>query len=153
MGATTMPLTNLLKRLKEDFPTLTFVEGEHFLWSPEENTIVYKARGDNDTLLHEVAHAKLNHQGYARDVELVAMERTAWSMAERLAAQYNLTIDSEIAENHLDTYRDWLHARSTCPACTATGYQTAANTYTCPACTQSWKVNEARICQLRRVKI
>ena len=56
----------------------------------------------------------------------------------------------DFIEEHLDTYRDWLHARSSCPDCTATGYQTDASTYACPACSHTWRVNEARICQLRR---
>lgn len=153
MGATTTQLTSLLTKLKEDYPTLTFTEDGRFLWSPEKHTIFYRADGNSDILLHEVAHAELQHQEYTRDIELVAMERAAWTTAQRLATKYSITIDTATAEDHLDTYRDWLHARSTCPACTATGYQTSVDTYTCPACTQSWKVNEARVCQLRRVKI
>lgn len=153
MGATTTPLTNLLKRLREEHPQLTFTAGEHFFWSPENNTVTYRGDGDPALLLHELAHALLQHTTYNRDIELVAMERTAWQKAQALSAAHAISIDEDLVESHLDTYRDWLHSRSTCPACTATGYQSGEATYTCPACTQQWRVNEARICQLRRTKI
>ncbi len=153
MGATTTHLTSLLKKLKEKYPTLQFEVGEHFLWSPENNTVTYQSNGEPALLLHEVAHALLAHTTYERDVQLVAMERAAWEKAREISISYDVTISEDLLEGHLDTYRDWLHARSTCPACTATGYQSGASAYTCPACTQEWHVNEARVCQLRRVKI
>ena len=80
------------------------------------------------------------------------MEMAAWGEAKRLGLDLNIDVPEDDAEDHLDTYRDWLHARSTCPNCTATGFQKNASTYACPACTQEWSVNEARICQLRRTK-
>lgn len=153
MGATTTPLTSLLPRLRQDNPTLTFTEGEHFLWSPDTKTVEYQASADPGLLLHEVAHALLEHSSYERDVQLLAMERSAWEEAQKLAGTYDITITSDIIEDHLDTYRDWLHARSTCPNCTATGYQSGTKTYSCPACSQEWHVNEARLCGLRRTKL
>jgi DnaJ-class molecular chaperone len=53
----------------------------------------------------------------------------------------------------MNSYRDWLHARSTCPVCQATGMETKKSIYTCPACRHQWRVNEARICSLRRYHI
>jgi hypothetical protein len=101
-------------------------------------------------LLHEVSHGILDHHEYRRDVELLALEAAAWEKAKELAEQYHTAFTADISEDNLDTYREWLHARSTCPGCTANGYQVNATTYRCVACTQSWTVNEARLCALRR---
>ena len=127
-------------------------------------------------LLHELSHALLDHHSYTRDVELVAMESAAWEKALQYleenqkmwlempgltdsttsAAPTALVISAsasatdKIIQDHLDTYRDWLHARATCPVCSASGYQTAQRAYTCPACNHKWLVNEARVCALRR---
>ncbi len=148
-----MPLTNLLDTLRKEFPDITFTSGEHFFWSPSTATITYTPEGDPALLLHEVSHAALQHDTYLRDIELITLERDAWEHAKTLAKKYGIHLDTEKIESHLDTYREWLHARSTCPTCTATGYQSGGQTYTCPACLEVWKVNEARICQLRRTRV
>jgi len=49
------------------------------------------------------------------------MEAAAWEKALELAKTYGITLDQEVSEKHLNTYRDWMHARSTCPKCEATG--------------------------------
>lgn len=150
-----MPSTLLLlDKLKTDNPNFTFVDGDTFLWVPETRTIFYdESSADGDALLlHEVSHGLLGHQEYKRDVELLAIEAAAWDKAKLLAENYHSPIDEAVAEDHLDTYRDWLHARSTCPECTATGYQSGNEIYSCPACTTQWRVNEARVCELRRYK-
>lgn len=148
-----MPLTaSLISKLKSDNPDLTFIEAEHFSWSAQENAISYKADDPHADalLLHEISHAHLKHADYSRDVELLRMETDAWEAAKKLASSYGSSVDEDTAEDNLDTYREWLHARSTCPACSATGYQTGRIGYTCPACTHSWQVNEARSCRLQR---
>lgn len=155
MDATTMPSipSPLLQRLKRDYPALTFVEGTDFAWSPVTKTIVYnpKALEGPAFLLHELAHASLNHTLYKRDIELLVMERAAWDLAmSSLGPRYDYDIDDELVEQTLDTYRDWLHARSTCPSCGSTGLQTKQREYKCLACGQIWQVNEARTCELRR---
>ena len=128
--------------------------GDTFLWSPQTKTVFYASDGPQSKplLLHEVSHGLLGHHEYKRDVELLAMEAAAWEKARELAELYHFPLNENVAEDHLDTYRDWLHARSTCPECTATGYQTGRETYACPACTTEWRVNEARVCGLRRYK-
>ena len=78
------------------------------------------------------------------------MERAAWQEAVKTAARFSVAIDAELVENDLDTYRDWLHARSQCPHCQAAGLQSSANKYFCLACGRSWRVNQAKLCQLRR---
>jgi len=152
MDATTMPSTpSLLARLKGDYPQFQFTSADDFLWSPSEQTIYYGALPTGDSfLLHELSHGILNHSGYRRDIELIAMERAAWDQASLLAPQYDRILDLELIEDTLDTYRDWLHARSSCPKCDATGLQTKKDTYHCPACNHGWRVNEARVCALRR---
>ncbi len=152
MVATTMPSTpSLVHKLTQAFPQFQFVKGDEFLWQPEDQTVYY-AGGDHAEalLLHELSHGLLGHNGYARDIELLAMESAAWDKAYSLAPSYGVAITEAVAESHLDTYREWLHARSTCPQCTAIGFQTSSHDYECPACTQTWHVNEAKICALRR---
>lgn len=153
MGATTMrSMSSLIHKLKIDHPTLSFVKSDVFSWSPATQTVFYttKTPQARALLLHEVSHALLGHTDYKRDVELLALETAAWDKAFELANQYHVELTSATSEANLDTYREWLHARSTCPTCTATGYQTARYAYTCAACESVWNVNEARLCSLRR---
>ena len=155
MDAITMRSTSsLLHKLKTDYPEILFIPGDTFLWDPELKTVFYVNDGPESKalLLHEVSHGLLEHREYKRDIELLAMEAAAWQKAKQLAKLYHFPISEAVAEDHLDTYRDWLHARSTCINCSATGYQTGKDAYTCPACNTRWRVNEARICELRRYK-
>ena len=146
-----LSMLSLIKKLRLDYPQFKFEKGPNFLWSHGENTIYYVEDSvDYGFLLHELSHALLNHTEYSRDIELLAMERSAWDNAKDLAYDYQLELDDEFVQSNLDTYRDWLHSRSTCPNCTSTGLQTKNNTYTCLACAQKWTVNEARTCALRR---
>ena len=147
-----MPSTaSLLLRLKADYPQFLFKPADRFLWSPAEQTVYYTSEPDSDSfLLHELSHGLLSHDDYDYDVGLIAMERAAWDRAVLLSKDYHLTIDDDLVQSTLDTYRDWLHARSTCPECQATGLQTKKLNYTCPACRHHWRVNEARLCGLRR---
>jgi hypothetical protein len=144
--------TSLANKLHSDFPALTFLAGTEFRWSPQENTIFYdQTSNDCASLLHEVAHAALGHTAYTKDIELIEMERDAWERAAtQLAATYKISIEDKVIQDSLDSYRDWLHARSTCPHCKATGIQTEKNQYKCLVCTTKWRVNEARMCALRR---
>lgn len=146
-------ITSLVKQLKASFPNFNFREGETFLWSHPDNTIYYNpSENDGSLLLHELAHAVLGHADYKRDVELLAMERMAWDKVKELAPQYNLAIDDDFVQDNLDTYRDWLHARSTCPNCGSSGMQIKIQIFSCPSCRSEWQVNEARTCALRRYK-
>lgn len=148
-----MPSTSsLVKQLSTAFPAITFQAGQDFTWSPTTKEIFYPSDShDTARLLHELAHALLEHHRYDRDIQLLTMERDAWEFARaKLAPRYRVTVTEQDIQADLDTYRDWLHARSTCPHCSATGVQSDKNVYRCIACTTSWKVNEARFCQLRR---
>lgn len=158
-ATTTHSMSLLIQKLKEAHPTLSFEEAEQFSWSPSKQTIFYAPDLPHapGLLLHELSHALLGHQTYRRDVELIAMETAAWQKAQEYAAATpdlladpTVELSEDIIQDHLDTYRDWLHARSTCPNCSANGYQSDTAMYTCPACSQTWRVNEARLCALRR---
>lgn len=155
-------ISSLIETLINNYPsenvsfvTPTFITGEDFSWNHHTNTITYAPHDPhaNELLLHEFGHAVLGHQDYVRDVTLLDIERTAWDKASELAASGHvphISIAPELIDEALDTYRDWLHARSLCPACEATGIQTGVETYTCLACSTNWRVNEARTCALRR---
>ncbi len=144
-------ITPLINQLRSDYPQFIFKESPDSYWSHDEKTIYYNAGPDSVSLiLHELAHGLLDHVDYKRDIELIAMEREAWDKAKELTDKYNLVIDNNFIQSNLDTYRDWLHARSTCPKCNATGMQTKPNIYSCLACNHKWTVNEARTCALKR---
>lgn len=148
-----MPSTaSLIQQLANSHPHLTFKVGDAFRWSPGERKIYYVPGHPQAQalLLHEVSHGLLEHADYSSDVSLLAMEAAAWQKAAAIAPEYAVAIEPTVVDENLETYREWLHARSTCPACTATGYQTRSNEYNCPACFHTWRVNEARSCSLRR---
>lgn len=158
MAVTTMQsLNSLLKRIQADNAAYGFVLGEDFVWSPVTRTILYRApqtEADIWTLLHEIAHAQLGHQAYDLDIALITYEVAAWELAQHtLAPKYGLVIDDSHVDEHLDTYRYWLHERSICPTCKQNGFQTTKNTYSCYNCKCLWRVNEARVCRLRRTRL
>ncbi len=161
MDVTIMELiTSLLKQLTSAKPatpsgkTISFVQGDGFYWEPKSITVFYNKSEHcgAQLLLHELGHAQLGHGSYNKDIGLIAMERAAWEQSLQLGAQYNITISNDLIEEHLDSYRDWLHARSLCPFCNATGLQTAPGAYQCLSCNNTWQVNEARTCGLKRYK-
>jgi hypothetical protein len=149
------PISLLADNIISRYP-YTFSIGEDFKWSPDISTIYYPGLTSIEdiwSLLHEVAHAELQHATYDSDVQLVSQEAQAWKHAEaKLAPTFSLIIDTDYIEDHLDTYRLWLHHRSTCPNCGQNGLQTK-NTYSCLNCRCLWQANEARICNLRRTKL
>lgn len=156
MDATTMPsISSLVSNLQRDFTQLHFSAGADFYWSPTDTTVYYIAdSSDLPSLLHETAHGALGHTYYSKDITLLEMERAAWTYAsQQLGPIYKITINDDAIEDALDTYRDWLHARSTCPNCQAIGVQTSKHQYSCVACHEKWRVNDARVCALRRYKV
>lgn len=155
MAATTMAFNDLLKQLRRNLPNLTFCTSDTFRWSSSDQTVYYAPEEANAaiTLLHETGHGLLDHLSYTYDIDLLKLERDAWQEARILGDTYGVSIDNETVENALDTYRDWLHTRSTCPNCAQNGVQTGENRYTCIVCDQTWHVNDARTCGLKRTKI
>ncbi len=159
MAATTTPkISSVFSRLQKDFSDIAFVAGVDFQWSPDTSTITHPpitTREELSQLLHEVSHALLGHLSYPSDIALIDMERQAWQHAiEQLAPRYGLRlgVEDDIVQNTLDSYRLWLSARSTCPECSSIGQGLNKSNYRCLACGQSWRVNEARTCRLKRYK-
>ena len=151
-------ITSLVKNLKSSaaaepqLHSLTLKKGELFSWNHTACAITYNPDIENAEayLLHEFSHALLGHKEYAKDIELLKMERAAWDKALIIADTFNVDIGEDLIEESLDTYRDWLHNRSTCPNCSATGIGTSKQLYECVTCHTTWHVNEARDCSLRR---
>lgn len=158
MGALSLlncTMTNLIKLLVQDYPQLQFEAGETYSWSPKNGQIIYQLRVLNKevgswSLLHEASHALLNHRTYESDFELLLLEVAAWERAKRLAKQYGLQINDDHIQDCLDTYRDWLHKRSTCPQCTTRGLQATPTSYKCLNCFNQWGVTSARFCRSYR---
>lgn len=142
----------LISKLQADFPQLVFEEGPVFSWSPKIRAVIYPADVTDEanplwSLLHEVGHALLDHQTYASDFELVKLEAAAWEKATQLATTYQHSIDPEHIQDCLDTYRDWLYQRSTCPTCSTTSLQRNMTIYCCYNCNTEWRVSRSKICR------
>lgn len=140
-------MEKLLPRLKADYPHLTFVQGSLLCWSPEKKAIYYDtAAGDGaiSGVLHELGHARLRHTTYQSDIDLLKKEAAAWEEARQIATQYGVTLEQAHIQDCLDTYRDWLYKRSTCPKCSHNSVQTALRAYQCLNCTHAWRVTAAR---------
>lgn len=132
---------------------LSIEPGLEFTWDSVNAKIIYNPDDPNLSvqLLHELGHAILRHNVYKQDIILLKLERDAWAKAQSLGSEMDVEIPDEMIKNSLDTYRDWLHNRSLCPTCGATGVQISER-YQCIACGQTWQPNEARSCALRRYK-
>lgn len=157
-ATTTAKISSLIEKLQssESFTDLghaiVFEQSTSFSWHYQTHTVTYDPSDPEAVilLLHEVGHALLDHRDYAYDIHLIEMERAAWDRARAIARDLHVTIPEHKIEDALDTYRDWLHARSRCPRCASTGVQDGSLHYTCLACHRQWRANEARTCQLRR---
>lgn len=150
-------MQELLDKLSQDYPGITFVQGDSFYWSPKTQSVTY-APGSTQpeisvwSLLHEVSHGILDHTHYYSDFELMQLEVAAWQHARVLARQYDIKIDPEHIQDCLDTYRDWLHLRATCPTCRTVSTQKDPNTYECFNCHTAWHVSNSRFCRPYRRK-
>lgn len=145
--------SSLSDRLADDFPELTFAQSDDFYWSSHDQTVhlaPISSLKDMMIALHETAHGLLAHTDFSRDIDLLRIEREAWTRAATLAPRYDIEIDETFVEETLDTYREWLHARSTCPNCSLTGIQSKKDSYRCLGCAHTWRVNDARRCGLKR---
>lgn len=159
MAALNWPRRNMEKLLKDlsvDFPALKFIRGNLCRWSPSDQTITYTQDDSEEfakwALLHELAHATLSHTTYSVDIELLLMEVAAWEKAKQLAENYGLSIDEGHIQDCLDTYRDWLDRRSTCPTCGNNSLQQGAEEYKCFNCQTLWRVSSSRFCRPYRQK-
>ncbi|MBQ6355310.1 hypothetical protein IJJ18_02745 [Candidatus Saccharibacteria bacterium] len=140
-------LVNLLNYLETAYPNFRFKVGNRFkfcypnqisLENPE-NSAIPPAFFALQTL-HELGHALCKHKDYNTDVSRLKIERAAWEAAktayEKLPDDLRNTFkwDKDYVEDSLDTYRDWLHKKSTCKTCGLTCYQTPDGKWHCPRC-------------------
>lgn len=124
-----------LNQLAKDYPDFRFKRGAKFAFRPPKTIIVGPPEPHWEHLvLHELGHAILGHRAFRMDVERLKMEAMAWEKAAELAEHYELEFDDAVAQEELDTYRDWLHKKSRCPNCGLTRFQTPDLQYHCPRC-------------------
>ena len=147
MGVMSMPKTTLpkLSKVVKDFEQLHFKSAKEFYWSARDRCIYYNeelatTEAGFYQLLHEIGHALSGHHHYESGVELVKMEAEAWQQATEIAKQYGLNVPTEKIERCLDSYRDWLHLRSSCPDCGSVAVEIETNSYQCFNCLQKWTV-------------
>jgi predicted RNA-binding Zn-ribbon protein involved in translation (DUF1610 family) len=138
--------------LQRDYPMFTFVEAPRFAWHAGQQRIAYRPQALENVqgtwaVLHELGHALLDHAEYECDIELLQMEVAAWEKARALAAHYTTAIDEDYLQDCLDSYRDWLHVRATCPTCFIRCLQANAHTYRCHNCGTAWHVTRSRLCR------
>jgi len=153
----TLELDTLLARIAKDYPDLSFIESAHFSWHAGKKHVGFKKAGKNVehnmwALLHEIGHALLGHADYKHDIELLQLEVAAWEKARELAGYYQLAIDEDYLQDCLDTYRDWLHMRATCPTCFARSLQSSERLYRCFNCQTEWSVTRSRLCRPYRLQ-
>ncbi len=148
---------NILNKCKKQLPDIHFLEAETFYWSPQNNTIYLNSVALESVegqwaLLHESAHALLAHQNYQTDAGLLMLEVEAWQGAQEMGKKLDVIIDEEHIQDCLNTYRDWLYARSTCPTCTLNSLQIDKTTYACLNCSCQWSVSASRFCRPYRLR-
>lgn len=142
----------VLEQIQSDYPTIEFVKSSKFSWHAGSKLVTYMPFTQDDmqgawALLHELGHALLDHTDFDTDIELLKIEVAAWEQAHELAKSYNVTIEDEYIQNCLDSYRDWLHLRSTCPTCFERSLQVDKHTYRCLNCHTEWHVTRSRLCR------
>lgn len=148
----------MVDQILADYTQFSFNASDQFMWSPMTATIHFD-RNNLDhvsgvwSLMHELGHALLSHQGYEHDIDLIKLERAAWDKAVELSQHYQIEINEDHVENCMDSYRDWLKSRSTCPDCDNVSLQTETATYRCFNCGCSWQVSASPICQVQRRKV
>ena len=130
-------LKKLVAKISADYPELQIAPGERFRFSPP-NHLYYQTVGHPLELLHELGHYLINKSNYTSDIELVEIESQAWAKVREICERYGIKYDEDFAEDHLDSYRDWLHLTSLCKNCNLSGYQDSSLLYHCPLCGATW---------------
>lgn len=143
---------SLLSIIKKDFSHINFLQADRFSWSPENKTIYYEDPADHSdwSLLHEIGHVLCDHSEYSNDIGLLKIEVEAWKKAQEVSEKYGLKIDADHIEKCLDSYREWLYKRSSCPNCTQAGIEKETGKYQCINCKNVWSVSPNRFCRVYR---
>lgn len=142
-------------KLRQDYPAFRFVRGRQAVWSARTRQISYGSDESTPSLwslLHELGHALLNHDNYESDADLLSKEVAAWEKAKQLAQRYGLVIEEDHIQRCLDTYRDWLYKRSSCPECGSHGIQRSEQLYSCLNCQANWRISSQRFCRPYRLR-
>ncbi len=147
----------LINSCKQQLKDIKFIDSGSFYWSPKTKSIHFNGTALETTigqwaLLHETAHASLSHQSYTTDMGLLELEVEAWQTAEELGRQLGIVIDADHIQECLNTYRDWLYARSTCPTCELNSLQVEETVYLCLNCSARWVVSQSRFCRPYRMQ-
>ena len=150
-------MINLLTELQNRLPHVHFKDAANFYWSPKTGTVYLSpdrlVTPDGQwALLHEAGHALKDHKSYKTDVGLLILEVEAWQAGRSLARELQIEIDDEHIQDCLNTYRDWLYARSTCPTCALNSLQVDETTYECLNCSTRWSVSHSRFCRPYRMQ-
>ena len=149
-SSSSKPVQQLITKLEKTYPFIAFQASNTFYWNPRQQIVCYNPSDDSVeaqwSLLHELCHALLEHKTYRFDLELLLIEAAAWSKAIELQKELNISkpIDDDHIQDCLDTYRDWLYSRSTCPTCDQVGLQEKPGRYNCINCSVSWHVSSKR---------
>lgn len=163
MDVTTMPASTspnlfaVFEQIRKDHPQFQFDEAQRFSWHAGQNRVTFTPQTTRNirgiwALLHELSHAILKHQDFTTDIELLQMEVAAWEHAKYIAPRYVTSIDEDYIQSCLDSYRDWLHVRATCPTCYERSLQIDRHTYRCHNCKTTWRVTRSRLCRPYRKK-
>ncbi len=153
-----LDLTDWVERLKQNYSQLEFRPSDKFYWSPQDRVIYYSleesSKSDKEkiwTLLHETAHALLEHQDFGSDFELILLESQAWQKTVQLSNFFGAEeIDEDFIQDCIDTYRNWQYRRSKCPNCSSGGIQVNRQEYHCVGCMRYWRVSRQRFCRVYR---
>ena len=130
-------LKNLIAKLSADYPALVIKTGNRAKFTPP-NKLFYAPNTQPLELLHELGHYLIRRNDYTSDIELLRIESEAWAKAHELCGRYSIKWNDNLAQNSLDTYRDWLHATSLCANCNLAGYQDVNGLYHCALCGAKW---------------
>lgn len=152
-----MEFEELIKGLKKDYPNLNFELGQTFSWNLKSRRITYllptgeqQVNTYSNKLLHELAHALLEHEAYKSDAELLKIESSAWRLAKGLTDKYEIKFSLKEQKESLSSYIQWASSRSQCPECKKNGLQMSQTEFLCPNCSHKWKVGKSRFTRTYR---
>lgn len=141
-----------------DFTEINFIPGSYFMWSPNNQAIVYdtkrlKTNSGRLALLHEIGHACHNHRIYKYDMELIRIEMEAWDFVREHAHRYGIKVDEDHIARCIESYDYWLTKRATCPDCRNFCLQKGRDEYGCFACGAVWQVNWRKDRRVKRTVV
>ncbi len=151
----TSSLDIILQHIKTNHSNVTYKKSNKSYWDPLSQTIFHNPNKNyaEVTLLHELGHAINQDKQYKYDTDLLKMELQAWQQANKISKKLAIDIDKNYIEDCMDSYRNWLHARSKCPNCSQNSIQNSELKYVCLNCGCTWQTSRERFCRTYRKKI